>query len=305
MLGLREFISDLKSVLGPRALERVGRKVLDDDCLGLAGQLAYFTLLSLFPFLLSLVVLAGLVTDDSASLLKTLTHRMQWFVPGDAVGLLEDYIDLTLRGAAPSVLFFGILFTAWSGWAAANAIVKAVNRAYDLRETRPWWKLWGISVLMIWGFMLMIASLALVVFGPEVGGYVRRSTGLPDAFLVLWNVLRWALAFVAVTSAHTVLYYVAPNAKVPFRWIIPGGFAATLLVLAASVGLSLYVANLNRYDQIYGQVGAIIVLMLWLYVTGLMVLIGAEMNAVLARMVEERKGTKIVQQEASPKQNGT
>jgi membrane protein len=83
------------------------------------------------------------------------------------------------------------------------------------------------------------------------------------------------------------------------------GAAATLLVLAASVGLSLYVANLNRYDQIYGQVGAIIVLMLWLYVTGLMVLIGAEMNAVLARMVEERKGTKIVQQEASPKRNGT
>ena len=83
------------------------------------------------------------------------------------------------------------------------------------------------------------------------------------------------------------------------------GAAATLLVLAASVGLSLYVANLNRYDQIYGQVGAIIVLMLWLYVTGLMVLIGAEMNAVLVRMVEELKGTKIVQQEASPKQNGT
>ena len=109
----------------------------------------------------------------------------------------------------------------------------------------------------------------------------------------------------AVTSAHTVLYYVAPNAKVPFRWIIPGGFAATILVLAASVGLSLYVANLSRYDQIYGQVGAIVVLMLWLYVTGLMVLIGAEINAVLARMVEERKGTKIVQQEASPNQNGT
>jgi membrane protein len=183
MLGLREFISDLKSVLGPRAFQRVGRKVLDDNSMGLAGQLAYFTLLSLFPFLLSLVVLAGLVTDDSASLLKTLTHRMQWFVPGDAVGLLEDYIDLTLRGTAPSVLLFGIPFTAWSGWAAANAIVKAVNRAYDLRETRPWWKLWGISVLMIWGFMLMIASLALVVFGPKVGGYVRRSTGLPEAFL--------------------------------------------------------------------------------------------------------------------------
>jgi membrane protein len=140
---LGEFFSDLRSILGRRALEQVGRKVLDDDCLGLAGQLAYFTLFSLFPFLMSLVALAGLVVDDPESVLRSLTERMQGFLPSDAVGLLADYIDRTLRGAAPSVLFLGILVALWSGWTATDAIIKALNRAYDLRETRPLWKLEG------------------------------------------------------------------------------------------------------------------------------------------------------------------
>ena len=112
---MREFFSDLRSVLGPGVLRRVYRKVLDDDCTGLAGQLAYFTLFSLFPFLLSLVALAGLVINDPATLLKTLTERMQGFLPGDAVGLLEGYADLTLRNADPSVLVFAVLATFWSG----------------------------------------------------------------------------------------------------------------------------------------------------------------------------------------------
>jgi membrane protein len=305
MLDLREFFSDLRSVLGPGVLRRVYRKVLDDDCPGLAGQLAYFTLFSMFPFLLFLVALAGLVIDDPATLLKTLTERMQGFLPGDAVGLLEGYIDLTLRNADPSVLVFAVLATFWSGWAAADAIVKAVNRAYELQETRPWWKLWGISVLMVLGFVLVVVSLALVVFGPEVGGYFQSLIGLPETLLALWDVLRWAGAFLAVSLAHALLYYVAPNAEVPFKWITPGGFAATVLILVASVGLNVWVANLGRYDQVYGQVGAIMVLMLWLYVTGLMVLVGAEVNAVLVRTAEERKDTKIVRPQASGGQSET
>ncbi len=285
--------------MGPGVLRQVGRKVLDHDCLGLAGQLAYFTLFSLFPFLLALVALAGLLIDDPASLLKTVTERMQGLLPGEAVGLLEGYIDLTLRNADASVLVFGILATFWSSWAAADAIVKAVNRAYELQETRPWWRLWGISVLMVLGFMLVVVSLALVVFGPEVGDYFQSLIGLPDSFLALWDVLRWAGAFLAVSLAHALLYYVSPNAEVPFKWITPGGFAATVLILVSSVGLNLWVTNLGRYDQVYGQVGAIMVLMLWLYVTGLMVLIGAEINAVLARAAEERNEIKIVQPRGS------
>jgi membrane protein len=137
-----------------------------------------------------------------------------------------------------------------------------------------------------------------VAFSPEIGGHVQRLTGLPDIFLTLWGVLRWALAFLAVTLALAVLYYLAPNADLPFKWITPGGFVATLLILVSGVGLRFYVANIGRYNEVYGQLGAVIVLMLWLYVIGLTALIALEMNAVLARMAEEQKGVDLVQPES-------
>jgi membrane protein len=296
---LNEFISDLKSVLGLDALKRVGRRMLEDDCLGLAGQLAFFCLLSLFPFLMFLAALAGLVIDDPETVLKTLTERMQDVLPTDVVRLLVDYIDRTLRSATPGVLFLGILAAFWSGWAAADALIKGTNRAYDLRETRSLWKLAGLSVLTVWGFTLLIATLTLVVLGPEVGSYLLGLTWLPDAFVALWGILRWALAFLVVTVAHAVLYYLAPNADLPFKWVTPGGLSATVLMFISSAALRLYAANFGHYDQIYGQLGAVIVTMLWLYYTGLVLLIGAEMNAVLARIVEERKGTTFVRSETA------
>jgi membrane protein len=292
---LVDFFSDLKSILGFSTLKRVGRKLWDDDCLGLAGQLAYFILLSLFPFLMFLVAVASIVVNDPESALRILTERTEGFLPQDAVRLLIDYVDRTLRSAVSGVLLFGILAALTSGSAAAGAIIKATNRAYDLRETRPFWKIQGISILMVLGLALLIAALALVILGPGVGGYVQRLTGLPNVFLPIWRIVRWGVAFLAVTFALDILYYVAPNADLPFKWITPGGVAATVLTLISSVVLNLYVANFGHYDQIYGQLGAVIVLMLWLYITGLMVLIGAEMNAVIAHTAEERLGTALIQ----------
>ena len=290
-----EFFSDLKSILGLSTLKRVGRKLWDDDCLGLAGQLAYFILLSLFPFLMFLVAVASIVVNDPESALRILTERTEGFLPQDAVRLLIDYVDRTLRSAVSGVLLFGILAALTSGSAAAGAIIKATNRAYDLRETRPFWKIQGISILMVLGLALLIAALALVILGPGVGGYVQRLTGLPNVFLPIWRIVRWGVAFLAVTFALDILYYVAPNADLPFKWITPGGVVGTVLTLISSVALNLYVANFGHYDQIYGQLGAVIVLMLWLYITGLMVLIGAEMNAVIAHTAEERLGTELIQ----------
>jgi membrane protein len=292
---LREFLADLRSVLGLGALRRAGRKAWDDDCPGLAGQLAYFLLLTLFPFLMLLVALAGLVVEDPGSLLETLTERMGAFLPEDAVGLLVDYIDRTLRSKSPGVLLFAVLLVLGSGSAASQTIIKAADRAYEVQEARPFWKMWIISVLMILGFILLVGALALAAFSPEVGGHVQRLTGLPDISLILWGVLRWVVSFLAVTFALDILYYFAPNADLPFKWITPGGFTATMLMLVSSAALSLYVTNVGRYDQVYGQIGAVVVLMLWLYVVELTMLIGIEMNAVLARMAEEKKGVELVQ----------
>jgi membrane protein len=290
---MKDFISDLRDIIGPGVLARVLLKVRENDLLGLAGQLTYFFLVSFFPFLIFLVALAGLVLDDPESAVRALVSKSAGFLPREAVGLLVAYLDRTLRGAGSGVLVVGVVTTLWMGSAASIAITKAANRAYGLSETRPFWKLRGISILLALGFTLLIATLSLVVF--EVESHIKEPGWPSGSLLVIWGVARWALAFVVVTTALSVLYYLAPDARLPFKWITPGGFTATVLMFVASAALSFYASNLGNYDRVYGQLGAVIVFMLWLYAMGLMVLVGVEINAVLARRAEDEKGVELVQ----------
>jgi len=289
---LRGFLSDLRGIVGPGFLARVLIKVRENDLLGLAGQLTYFFLVSFFPFLIFLVALAGLVLDDPESAVRRLISESGGFLPSEAVELLVAYLDRTLRGTGSGVLVFGIVTTLWMGSAASISITKAANRAYELVETRPFWKLRGTSVLLALGFTLLMATLSLAVFGVE--SFIRTLGGPFGALLAVWGAARWAFAFAVVTTALSVLYYLAPDARVPFKWITPGGFAATVLMFAASIALSFYASRLGNYDRIYGQLGAVIVFMLWLYAMGLMVLVGVEINAVLARRVEDKKDIELV-----------
>ena len=293
MTAVRDFLSDLRDIVGPGFLARVLIKVRENDLLGLAGQLTYFFLLSFFPFLIFLVALAGLVLDDPESAVRRLVSESAGFLPREAVELLVVYLDRTLRGAGSGVLVFGIVTTLWMGSAASISITKAANRAYGLYETRPFWKLRGTSVLLALGFTLLMASLSLVAFGVET--LIGRIGGSLGSLLAVWDVARWAFAFAVVTLALSILYYLAPDARVPFKWITPGGFTATILMFTASTALSFYASRLGNYDRIYGQLGAVIVFMLWLYAMGLTVLVGVEINAVLARRVEDEKGIELVQ----------
>lgn len=290
--GVADFLSDLRDIVGPGFLARVLIKVRENDLLGLAGQLTYFFLLSFFPFLIFLVALAGLVLDDPEGAVRRLISESAGFLPAEAIDLLVAYLDRTLRGTGSGVLVFGVVATLWMGSAASISITKAANRAYELQETRPFWKLRGTSVLLALGFTLLMATLSLVAFGVET--FIRTLDGPAGPLLPLWAAGRWAVAFGVVTAALSVLYYLAPDARVPFRWITPGGFAATVLMFAASIALSFYAARLGNYDRVYGQLGAVIVFMLWLYAMGLMVLVGVEVNAVLARRAEEKKGVELV-----------
>ena len=293
MTAVRDFLSDLRDIVGPGFLARVLIKVRENDLLGLAGQLTYFFLLSFFPFLIFLVALAGLVLDDPESAVRRLVSESAGFLPREAVELLVVYLDRTLRGTGSGVLVFGIVTTLWIGSAASISITKAANRAYGLPETRPFWKLRGTSVLLALGFTLLMASLSLVAFGVET--LIGRLGGPLGSLLAVWDVARWAFAFGVVTLALSILYYLAPDARVPFKWITPGGFTATILMFTASTALSFYASRLGNYDRIYGQLGAVIVFMLWLYAMGLTVLVGVEINAVLARRVEDEKGIGLVQ----------
>jgi membrane protein len=287
------FFSDLKSILSLKVLGEVVLGARRNDLLGLAGQLAYFFLLFFFPFLIFLVSLTGLVLGNPEAGLKSLFEALTGLVPANAQTLVVDYVDRTLRSASTGALVFGILGALWLGQAASISITKAANRSYSLEESRPFWQLRGACLIITLGFTLLITVLTLAVF--NVGTHVLPIAGLPDSDTGLRKLLSWAMVFVAVTLALDLLYYLAPDAKVPFKWITPGGFIATVLMFTSDGAFSYYVANLGNYGQIYGQLGTVIVFMVWLYVTGLMVLLGLEVNAVLARAAEERKGIELVQ----------
>ena len=290
-----DFYSDLKRILGPRMLWEVVLGMRRNDLLGLAGQLAYFFLLFFFPFLIFLVSLTGLVIGNPEAGLKSLFEALTGLLPANAHTLVVDYVDRTLRTASTGALVLGILGALWLGQAASISITKAANRSYRLEESRPFWRLRGTCLIITLGFTLLVAVLTLALF--NVGAYVSAIASLPETATSLGKLLGWAMVFVAITVALDLLYYLAPDAKLPFKWITPGGFIATVLLFVSDGALSYYVANLGNYGQIYGQLGAVIVFMLWLYVTGLMVLLGLEINAVLARLAEERKGIELVQTE--------
>ncbi|MGH3145629.1 MAG: YihY/virulence factor BrkB family protein, partial [Rubrobacter sp.] len=293
--SMGDFYSDLKSILALRMLREVVLGMRRNDLLGLAGQLAYFFLLFFFPFLLFLVSLTGLVIGNPEAGLKNLFEIFKGLVPANARTLVVAYVDRTLRTASTSVLILGILGALWLGQAVSITITKAANRSYRLEESRPFWRLRGACLIITLGFTLLIAVLTLAVF--NVPAYVSSIAGLPDTATGLGKLLSWAMVFVAITLALDLLYYVAPDAKLPFKWITPGGFLATILLFLADGAFSYYVSKLGNYGQVYGQLGAVIVFMLWLYVTGLMVLLGLEINAVLARTAQERKGIELVQTE--------
>jgi membrane protein len=263
----------------PTALMRVLRQLLAHDALALAGQLAYFSLLFLFPFLIFIVSLVGLVVDDPESILEAVVASTKGFLPQAAIEMLNIYLDHTLRSTSSFTFLVSCLLTLVMGAASTEAIIRAANRAYGVPETRPFWERWFIDVLLVFGFTLLVATMAFVVLSPQTEAFLRSVTEIPSFNLTL---------------AFDILYYLAPNAHLPFRWITPGGLMTTILLLISCKIFVFWASNIFRSDQLFGQLGIGIVLLIWLFVIGLVVLVGIEINAQLARMAE-RKDTEITE----------
>jgi membrane protein len=292
---LTRFLTDLKHILGPTALKRVVRQLLAHDALALAGQLAYFFILFLFPFLIFVVSLVGLVVDNPESILKAVVTSTKGFLPQAAIEILNGYLDRTLRSTSSFIFLISCLLTLLMGAAATESIIRAANRAYEVPETRPFWERWFIDFVLILGFTLLFATMAFMVLSPHTGTYLQGLMGLPGVFLHFWGVLSWTVVLLNLTLAFDILYYLAPNAHLPFRWITPGGFMTIILLLISNKIFIFWASNVFRPDQLFGQLAIGIVLLLWLFVVGLVVLAGIEINAQLARMAEEHKGTQIIE----------
>jgi membrane protein len=299
--SLGNFLGDLRDLLRYETLKATVQEFMRDDALGLAAQLAFYLILAIFPFILFCVAILDAFSSASPQFAAELFEYLRRLLPAQVFGLIHTYTENTLRNedTAPGLLSVGILGTIWAASGAFAALMNALNRAYDVRETRPFWKVRGIAILMTLGLSaLILVGALLLIAGPSIGRTLAEVLTLGDEFMVVWNIVRWpaALLFMVVTVA--LIFYFAPDANQPFRWITPGGFVGILLWVLASVAFNLYLSSdFNAYNKIYGSIGTVIILLLYLYISSLTILFGATLNATLVRIKEEVSGEQILDAE--------
>ncbi|MBP2241842.1 membrane protein [Cytobacillus eiseniae] len=260
-------------------LPRLWKRVFEDDVFGLAAQLAYFFLLSLFPLLIFLVTLLPYLPITQEDILGVVRD----FAPGDSMTLIETNLN-ELSTKNGKLLSFGIIATIWSASNGINAIIRALNKAYDVKENRPFLIARGMAILFTFAMLFVIVvALLLPVFGKLIGTYLFAKFGLSDEFLATWNTLRWLVSSIILFIIFTGLYWLAPNKKLKCLAVIPGAVFATIGWALSSLAFSYYVTNFGNFSATYGSIGAIIVLMIWFYLTGIIIILGGEINAIFSQ----------------------
>ena len=259
-------------------LKRTLKETQADNGLGLAAQLAYYFFLALFPALLMLIALASYLPADD--LINRVVIMLQGVAPKEVLDIISQQLEKIGGSQQGGILTFGVLAALWSSSAAMVAIIDALNHAYDVEDGRPWWKQRLTAILLTLGLaVFMLLAFVLVVAGPELADFIASRVGLGAAFAWAWKILQWPLVFGLIATGIGLVYYFAPDVDQDFVWLTPGSLLATLFWLAGSLAFRFYVVNFGSYTESYGLVGGVMVLMLWLYLTGLVIIIGAEMNA--------------------------
>ncbi|THE13489.1 YihY/virulence factor BrkB family protein [Bacillus timonensis] len=250
----------------------------EDEVGGLSAELAYFFLLSLFPFLIFLVTLIGYLPISQIDVLEFVAQ----YAPEGTVSMIEENLNYIVGSQKGGLLSIGIIGTLWSSSNGINAVVRAFNKAYDVKETRNFFFTRGISILLTFGMIfVIIVALLLPVFGKQIGIFIFSSFGLSDEFLDIWNGIRWIVSAAILFIVFTFLYWVAPNRPLKIKEIISGAFFATFGWMFVSLAFSYYVNSFGHYSTTYGSLGAIIVLMIWFYLSAMIIIIGGEINAIL------------------------
>ncbi|WP_404996799.1 YihY/virulence factor BrkB family protein [Caldifermentibacillus hisashii] len=251
------------------------RRIIRHDSLGYSAQLAYFFLLSLFPLLItmfSLLPYLPLKTED-------IMYFISDFAPGETITFIDSTLDTLLEKHNGGILSFGIIATLWAASNGMNAIIQAMNLAYEIDDDRPFFIVRGLSVLLtIVMIAVFIIALLLPVFGKHIGIYISSKFGYTDQFIDTWNTIRFSLSSVILFIVFSAVYFLTPNRKMKCATVVPGAVFSTIGWILASLGFSFYVNNFGNYTFMYGSLGVIIVLMIWFYITGAVLIIGGEIN---------------------------
>lgn len=272
----------------PGLVMRTGKQAFKemrrDDLAGLSAELAYRFFFALFPSFIFLAALAGFLTsalgieNPTGRIMDTLGDTL----PSDASSLLRDQLESVLNSRNPALLSFGIVGAIWAASGGVQAVMKAMNRAYGVCESRPFWKKYLIALGIVVGAGLtIIAAFTLMVAGEFLAGRIADALGMGDVFAATITWARWLAVLVMVMAAVGFLYWAAPNFHARFRFVTPGAVLFTVVWILATVLFGLYVANFGSYSATYGALGGVIILLTWLYLTSFILLLGAEMNAIV------------------------
>ena len=270
--------------------KRVWSETMEDDVLGRAAQLSYYFLLALFPALLFLTSLLGYMAGENGQLREDLFKYLGAVLPGDATRLVSETVNDVTQGSGGGKLSFGILATLWAASNGMGAISGSLNVAYDVKETRSWWKvrLSAIGLTLALAF-LIVTALVLVLYGHNLADAVAVKFGLGEAFATAWKILQWPIVLIFVLLAFALIYYFGPDVRdQEWKWLTPGAFVGVALWLLVSLAFKAYLSYFNSYSATYGSLGAVIILMLWFYFTGAAILIGGEINSEIEHEMAKR-----------------
>ena len=262
----------------PELLKRTYKDMIEDDALGLAAQLAFYFFLALFPAILCIIALASFFPLQNFT--DEMINALGRFAPEEMLALIRDQMVRLGQGNDGGILSIGLLGAIWSSSAALVAIISAMNKAYDIGESRPWWKVRLTAILLTAGLaVFIVVSFALIIGGPQVADWLANQYALGAAFAWTWKVLQWPIAFALVVTGISLVYYLAPDADQEWVWIAPGSLLAATLWVLGSLAFRFYVVNFGGYETTYGAVAGVILLLLWFYLSGFVIILGAELSA--------------------------
>ncbi|HXG36179.1 MAG TPA: YihY/virulence factor BrkB family protein [Dehalococcoidia bacterium] len=280
--GKRQKLAQLKGQVQKRVAP-VAKKVSEDDIGGLAAEMTYRFFLALFPFLIFATALSGFISDaigvedPSRQVVDDIGDRL----PADAASVLEKQLDQILESRNIGLLSFGAIASLWSASSAMNAVIKAMNRIHNVQRQRPLWRryLLALGMTLLAATSLITATLLLII-GASFGNEIAEALGLGGTGVILLRIARWAAAVSFVMIAVAFIYWATPAKRMRLAWITPGSVLFTAAWFITSMALAFYVANFASYNVSYGSLGGVIVLLLWLYLTNYILLLGAEVNAI-------------------------
>ncbi|MCA1634648.1 MAG: YihY/virulence factor BrkB family protein [Acidobacteria bacterium] len=270
--------------------KRAWAEMQEDEVTGRAAQLSYYFLLALFPALLFLTSVLGYFAGEDGEMRANLFRYLSAVLPGEATEIISKTVTEVTENSGGGKLSFGILATVWAASNGMGAISESLNIAYDVRETRPWWKTRLVAVELTLALsLLIITALVLVLYGHDLAELVAGKFGLGQAFEWTWKIAQWPVVFGFVLLGFALIYYFAPDLEDPsWKWVTPGSVIGVVLWLLISFAFKAYLSYFNSYSATYGSLGAVIILMLWFYFTGLAILVGGEINSEIEHEMAKR-----------------